>query len=227
MFRFNLLHNRHYGERAVLVANGPSLNRMNLSFLRNEIVIGTNKIFLGFRKFLFYPKYYVSVNRIVIEQSAARIRAINCVKFISNRGAHLIPESALTYHIETQNPRSRFSRNIAEGVHEGWTVTYVALQIAYYLGFKDVVIVGMDHSYEFTGSPNESRTLHGPDPNHFSSEYFGHGQTWNNPDLVHSEESYRIARSEFEQDGRRIIDATLDGACTVFEKADYRQIFGV
>jgi hypothetical protein len=133
----------------------------------------------------------------------------------------------LTYHIETQNPPARFSHNIAQGVHEGWTVTYVALQIAYYLGFKEVVIIGLDHRYEYTGAPNEARTLHGPDPNHFSPDYFGHGQAWDNPDLAHSEESYRIARDEFEKEGRCIIDATLDGACTIFEKADYRQLFGV
>lgn len=91
----------------------------------------------------------------------------------------------------------------------------------------DSIIIGMDHRYEYTGAPNEAKRLDGPDPNHFSPDYFGGGQTWDNPDLTKSEESYRIARAEFEKDGRRIIDATLDGACSVFEKADYRQLFGV
>lgn len=200
---------------------------MNLNFLRSETVIAMNKIFLGFKKFGFYPRYYVAVNKKVIEQSVAQIKAINCVKFIGSRGADLIPENALTYHVETQNPPVRFCRDISLGVHEGWTVTYAALQIAHYLGFREVVIIGMDHRYEYSGLPNEARKLQGPDPNHFSPDYFGGGQTWDNPDLVRSEESYRIARSEYEKDGRRIIDATLDGACTIFEKADYQQIFGL
>ncbi|MBL8474354.1 MAG: DUF115 domain-containing protein [Rhodocyclaceae bacterium] len=225
--RLSQLYGRHAGERAVLVANGPSLNRMNLDFLRSETVIGMNKIFLGFRKYRFYPRYYVAVNRNVIEQSFEEIRAINCIKFISCRGADLNPENALTYHIETQNPPARFSRDITMGLHEGWTVTYAALQIAHYLGFGEVVIVGMDHRYECSGAPNEASRLDGPDPNHFCPDYFGGGRTWNNPDLARSEESYQIARAEFEKDGRRIIDATLDGACAIFEKADYRQIFGV
>lgn len=221
------LKDRHLDERAVLVANGPSLNRMRLDFLRRETVIGMNKIFLGFKKFRFYPRYYVAVNRKVIEQSAEQIRAMNCVKFVPAHSTHLVPENALTHHIETRNPPARFCRDIAQGVHEGWTVTYAALQIAHYLGFKEVIIIGMDHRYEYSGAPNEARRLDGPDPNHFSPDYFGGGQTWDNPDLAHSEESYSIARVEFEKDGRRIIDATLDGACTIFEKADYRQIFGV
>ena len=224
MSRFDLLRARHQNDRVVIVANGPSLNWMDLSFLRREIVIGMNKIFLGFRTFGFYPRYYVAVNRKVIEQSVDQIRAMNCVKFISKHGAKLLPENALTYHIETQSPPARFCRDISDGVHEGWTVTYAALQIAYFLGFKEVVLIGLDHRYEYQGAPNEARQLDGPDPNHFSTEYF-RGQTWDNPDLARSDESYRIARQEYEKTGRRIIDATVDGACKIFEKSNYRTIF--
>lgn len=220
-----MFRNREKGNRCVLVANGPSLNNMELSVLKGEIVIGMNKIFLGLRRFRFYPRYYVAINRKVIEQSAESIRQLNCVKFVSTRGADLVPQDALTHHIETRNITARFCHDISHGVHEGWTVTYAALQIAYFLGFKTVVIIGMDHRYEYSGAPNQARVLDGPDPNHFSPDYFGHGQTWDNPDLAHSEESYRIARAEFEKDGRRIVDATVDGACTIFDKADFTTLF--
>lgn len=219
------LHNRHHGETAVLVANGPSLNRMDLSPLRRATVIGMNKIFLGFKRFRFYPRYYVAVNAKVIEQSAEQIKALNCVKFLSKRCGDLVPENALTYHIDTQKPPARFCHDITGGLREGGTVTYAALQIAYFMGFKTVVIIGMDHRFEYSGAPHEARVLDGPDPNHFSPEYFGYGQTWDNPDLALSEESYRVARTEFEKDGRRIIDATLDGACNIFEKADFTTLF--
>lgn len=224
-YRLQSLHNRHYDETVVLVANGPSLNCMNLNPLRRTTVIGMNKIFLGFRKFCFYPKYYVAVNAKVIEQSADQISSLNCVKFLSKRRGALIPENGLTYHIDTERPPARFCHDISKGVHEGWTVTYAALQIAYFLGFKTVIIIGMDHRFEYQGAPNQACVLDGPDPNHFSSDYFGYGQTWDNPDLERSEESYRIARAEFEKDGRCIIDATVDGACTIFEKGDFNKLF--
>lgn len=223
--RLPMLAGRHAGERGVIVANGPSLNRMDLSFLRRETVIGMNKIHLGLERFGFYPRYYVAVNRHVLEQSAEAIRALTCVKLISDRGAAWLAEDALTHHLNTTRAPARFCHDIAKGVHEGWTVTYVALQVARYLGFREVVLVGLDHRYQYTGGPNELHRLEGADPNHFSPDYFGNGQHWNNPDLAHSEESYRIARAEFEKEGRRIIDATVDGACTVFEKADYKELF--
>ncbi len=225
--RLTHLRNSHWGERVVLVANGPSLNCMNLDFLKRKIVFATNKIYLGFKKFRFYPRYYIAVNQKVIEQSAEQIKAMNCVKFISLRGKERVAENALTHHIDTWNPPARFCHDISQGVHEGWTVTHAALQIIYYLGFKEVIIIGMDHRYEYSGVPNETCRMNGPDPNHFSADYFGGSQTWDNPDLARSEESYRFARAEYEKDGRRIIDATLDGACTIFEKANYRQIFGM
>lgn len=93
--RLASFHNRHQGETAVLVCNGPSLNQMDLRFLRKHFCIGFNKIFFGFKKFAFYPKYYVAVNDLVIEQSVADIKALNCVKFISKRNAHRVPETAL------------------------------------------------------------------------------------------------------------------------------------
>jgi hypothetical protein len=216
--RLSRLKDRHAGQRLILVANGPSLNRMDLTLLRGEITLGLNKIFLGFSQFGFYPRYYVAVNEKVIQQSADRIRAMNCVKFIAARSAHLVPEDALTYHISTMSPPARFCTDVAQGVHEGWTVTYVALQIAYFMGFNSVIIVGLDHRYRYTGVPNEAGVLNGPDPNHFSPEYFGFGQTWDNPDLARAEESFHIARERFEAAGRRIFDATVGGACTVFEK---------
>lgn len=226
MSRFDLLRDRHRGQRCVLMANGPSLNHMRLGFLRRETVIGLNKIFLGFRRYGFYPRYYVAVNRKVVEQSAAQIRQLNCVKLIGSQGAAgLLQEDALTYLVNTHAPAARFCTDLAQGMHEGWTVTYAALQAAYFLGFREVVLIGLDHRYAYAGQPNEARVLEGPDPNHFSPDYFGHGQAWDNPDLAHSEESYRIAREVFERDGRRIVDATVDGACRIFEKADYTKVF--
>jgi hypothetical protein len=33
-------------------------------------------------------------------------------------------------------------------------VTYVALQLAFHLGFQEVIMVGVDHSFSTQGAPN-------------------------------------------------------------------------
>lgn len=226
MPRIALLRDRHRGQRGVIVANGPSLNDMDLRCLRGENIVGLNKIYLGLQRFGFYPRYYVAINEKVIQQSKEEIKRLRCVKFLgSHARAWGLEEDGLTYIVDTEHPPARFSRDLAKGMHEGWTVTYAALQVAYFLGFSQVVLVGLDHRYAFQGDPNAPSRMQGRDPNHFSPAYFADGQEWDNPDLSRSEESFRIARAEFERDGREILDATQDGACTVFRKADFRSIF--
>ncbi|MCG7647564.1 DUF115 domain-containing protein [Alteromonas sp. Cnat3-28] len=219
-----LYYNRHVGKRCVLVCNGPSLNKMDLGFLKHEIVIGLNKIYLGLRRFGFYPRYYVAVNKKVIEQSANEIADLASVKFISDRGKHLIVDDPLTNIIRTKDYARDFSFDIGDGVQEGYTVTYAALQIAFYLGFSKVVIIGMDHRFSYEGKPNEEKLHVGDDMNHFTTGYFK-GHKWDNPDLVNSERYYKIAKTVFEQNGREIIDATVDGACPIFKKMNYEQLF--
>ena len=216
----------HRGGRAVLVCNGPSLNAMDLAPLAGEIVIGLNKIHLGMHRFGFYPRYVVAVNAKVVEQARDALLAMSAVKFIGARAAHLIPAGPFVHHIPVLDPPVTFSTDLAIGFREGGTVTHAALQVAYYMGFAEVVIIGMDHRFVYDGDPHAARLIAGDDPNHFDPGYF-RGQVWDNPDLARSEASYAAARAAFEADGRRILDATLDGACTVFQKADYRALFGL
>ncbi|MFQ3192633.1 MAG: hypothetical protein ACI936_003785 [Paraglaciecola sp.] len=42
---------------------------------------------------------------------------------------------------------------------------------------------------------------------------------------MNSEKYYAIAKAKYENTGRQIIDATLNGACTVSDKRDYKGIF--
>jgi hypothetical protein len=215
----------HRGERLVLVCNGPSLNQTDFALIRKEISMGLNKIYLGFRRLRFYPRYYAAINRRVIEQSASEIRNLNCIRFLKDMGTgNPLPQSALTYLLHSR-PEQHFHQNLCEGFFEGYTVTFAALQIAFFMGFKAIVIVGMDHRYSFQGSPNEPHELVGHDPNHFDPSYFS-GHTWDNPDLANSERFYAIARGVFESAGRRIIDCTVDGACKVFEKGRLEEVLG-
>ena len=213
----------HRGERLILVCNGPSLNQTDFKLIRRETMMGLNKIFLGFRRFHFYPRYYVAVNRRVIEQSAYAIKHLNCIRFLRDLGDdNTLTESALTYLIQGRS-EPKFHRELHKGFFEGYTVTFSALQIAYYMGFTTVIIIGMDHRYIFHVAPNEAKRLSGQDPNHFVPDYFS-GVTWDNPDLRNSERFYAMAREAFEEDGRRIIDCTPNGACQVFEKGTLREV---
>ena len=217
-------YNRHHGQRCVIIGNGPSLNKMDLSFLKDEITFGMNRIYLLFDKWDFRPTYYVSVNPLVIEQSAEQIRKITSPKFLGLKGLPYIQNHQDTIFLQSIRTPS-FSKDPREGLWEGHTVTYVAMQLAYFMGFSDVILIGVDHHFKIQGPANKEVISEGDDPNHFHPQYFGKGVRWQLPDLAKSELAYSLAKQAFESDGRRILDATVDSHLTIFPKAEYRQIF--
>jgi hypothetical protein len=92
------------------------------------------------------------------------------------------------------------------------------------MGFEEVILIGVDHSFSTKGPANETVVSQGDDPNHFAPNYFGKGFRWQLPDLEASEQAYRLARRAFEADGRRVLDATIGGKLTVFPKVNYEAV---
>jgi glycosyltransferase involved in cell wall biosynthesis/tetratricopeptide (TPR) repeat protein/SAM-dependent methyltransferase len=212
---------KHRGQRCVIIGNGPSLNRMDLSFLKHEITFGLNRIYLLADKWNFTPTYYVSVNSLVIEQSAEEILKIPAPRFLGCNGLPYIQDPSQAIFLRSL-PKWFFAKDPRNGICEGYTVTYVALQLAYFMGFSEAVLIGVDHHFATAGQPNQEVVSSGDDPNHFHPDYFGKGVRWHLPDLQNSEVAYRLAKQAFEADGRRILDATVNGRLTVFPKVDYR-----
>lgn len=206
--------NAYKNETALIIGNGPSLREIPVDFLKKYQSFGTNRIYLlhGFR-----PDFYVAINALVIEQSMAHILALNSIKFIKERYA----KELNAYPLRSISGQG-FSRNIVRGIHEGWTVTYTCMQIAFYAGFRTVLLVGVDHKYKQAGRPNQTIVAEAPDPNHFDPNYFGPGTAWQCADLERSRQAYILARDEFAGDGRKIINLTPGTALDVFPKDDWR-----
>ena len=103
-------------------------------------------------------------------------------------------------------------------------MTYLCIQLAYYLGASEVVLVGVDHSYEVPDDePLDGNTITSTrdDVNHFHSDYFGAGKRWHLPRVDRMERAYVRARQVFDDDGRRIVNATKGGALEVFPRVDF------
>ena len=172
----------------------------------------------------FTTTYFVSVNNYVIKQFAKDITKLSCPKFISWHAQSFIPFASNTMFLYSRNG-PRFCKDIIkEGIWEGATVTYVAMQLAYYMGFKQVILLGVDHSFQTKGQPHKLVVSKDNDQNHFHPDYFGKGIQWQLPDLLTSEVAYKLAKHQFELDGREILDATVGGKLQVFPKIKYTDI---
>lgn len=223
--RIAAMKDKHQGERCFIIGNGPSLRNTDLSLLKDEVTFGMNRIYLLFDQVGFATSYYVAVNKLVIEQCAREIASLTCPKFISWHARDEIDFTADMMFLHSRGVGPTFYTDITRGIWEGATVTFVAMQIAYYLGFQKIILIGVDHSFTTQGKPHTTIVSEGDDPNHFHPQYFGKGFRWQLPDLETSELAYRIAKYQFEIKGREIVDATIGGKLQVFRKIDYQALF--
>lgn len=213
------------GKRCFIIGNGPSLQKTDLTRLQGEYTFGLNRIYLLFPALGFSTTYYLSINNLVIEQCASDIVALGIPKFISWRAHKLIPATPDMVFLHTTYTGPCFARDARGRLWEGATVTYVALQLAFHMGFQQVILIGVDHNFSTQGKPNTTVVSAGDDPDHFHPSYFGKGFRWQLPDLDTSEQGYLRARQAFADAGRQVLDATVDGKLKVFPKIAYESLF--
>jgi len=218
--------NIHRGKRCFILGNGPSLRQTDLSKLRGEYTFGLNHIYLLFPELGFTTNYLVSVNDLVLEQCAAEMINLDLPKFFTWRARRWFRDDPKVAFLDTDFTGDEdFSTRITHRVFEGFTVTYVALQLAYHMGFSQAILVGVDHNFVTQGPANQAIISQGDDPNHFAPNYFGKGFKWQLPDLEGSERAYRMAHQAYTRDGRKVFDATVGGKLTIFPKLDYNSLF--
>lgn len=209
----------HSNKPMLVVGNGPSLNKTPLSKFSTIPSIGMNKIDMIFNRTDWRPEVIVCLNNVVAMQHQSSFATCEIPVFVAWKSRLLMHgenrKLLQYYNLQASN---RFSGDPVSGFGSSATVTYIALQMAYWMGADPVVLFGIDHSFKFEGPISSYQYQKGMDPNHFDKNYFSPGSLWGTPDLVQSEADYRLARDAFQRDGRTILDATVGGQLEIFKK---------
>src|SRR5450432_181352 len=238
------LKNKYKGQRCFVMGNGPSLNSLDLTKLKNEYTFGVNAIYLNYEKMQFYTTFYVVEDDLV---AADRKDEINNYqhsqhKFFGAYLRYLLKKDDKTillnvlrnYESESDKEfKPSFSEDCLKKVWVGGSVTYLCLQLAYYMGFSKVYMIGFDHNYTIPKSAVISNVNEGgfdilsteDDPNHFSPDYFGKGFRWHDPRVDRMELGFKKAREYFEKDGRELFNATFGGKLEVIQRCNYSDLF--
>ncbi len=223
--RLGELKDIHNGQRCFIIGNGPSLKKTDLKRLKNEATFGMNRIYLGFPEMGFETTYFITINSLVVEQCADDIRGLKIPRFISWRAHRFLGSEKDLNYLHTTYTLPKFSTDARGRLWEGGTVTYIALQLAFHMGFQTVILIGVDHSYSAQGKPNTTVISKGDDLDHFHTGYFGKGFRWQLPDLETSERGYQMALQAYRAAGRQVLDATIGGKLDIFPKVDYQTLF--
>lgn len=231
--------NAFLGERCFIIGNGPSLNKHDLSLLENEYSFGVNSFYYKTRETGFTPTFYVVEDNSVMKENLAEIKKYHApFKFFPTVYKRLHPKEPNTFFFEMNrgfyeksSPNyciPRFSADATKQLFCGQSVTYINLQLAYFMGFSEVYLIGMDFSYVIPDSHKRTGDVllsDSDDPNHFHKDYFGKGKTWKDPKLERVGMNYRMAKIAYESTGRKIYNATVGGSLEIFERKNYYDLF--
>lgn len=238
--RLRSLKDKFKGKRCFIVGNGPSLNKLDLTLLKDEYTFGVNSIFYKTKEMGFKPTFYVVEDDHVLNDNLNAINQFDCeYKFFpsfyrkqttNNNSTYYLPFDVGFYREEHPSyEKPRFSTDVAEVIYAGQTVTYINLQLAFYMGFKEVYLIGMDFNYKIPKSAKISNTTiesTEDDPNHFHPDYFGKGKKWHDPKLDSVLLNYIKAKQVFELNDRYIFNSTFKGKLELFERIAYEEVIG-
>ncbi len=154
-------------KRVFVVATGSSLNNQNLILLKDQIVIGMNSLFLhkDFEK--ISPKYYVltqyffHVNRTSTE--AELINILRDIDSILNREVIIfasiddkvyfdkynifVNRKINFYYNRTWDYKKIGAIDLSNFFAPCFTVGESSIQVALYLGFEEIILLGYDHDW--------------------------------------------------------------------------------
>ncbi|MCW3837119.1 6-hydroxymethylpterin diphosphokinase MptE-like protein [Sphingomonas canadensis] len=237
--RLTALHDKYRGRRCFIMGNGPSLMKRDLTALKDEITFGANALFKHFDELGFVPTFWCQVDISQAEDWADELNAARgFTKFVSlkNSFAYALSPEVITLnskfttrHDDPDDPgEPMFSKNAAAEVYHAQTVTYVALQLAYYMGFSEVYLIGVDHDYGIlpelfpTGKPIiTAENIELANKFHFAGNHYKIGDRLGIPKFHIIEAGYRLARKVFEADGRRLVNITDGGKLEIFERDSF------
>jgi Protein of unknown function DUF115 len=237
--RLQALRNRFKGQdRCFLIGNGPSLNQTDLSLLRDEVTFAVNGFFLKAADLDWKPTFYCVEDHLVAEDRAPWINDFHGpIKFFPAYLGYVFPADDNTIFYNHRPRKSYphgfdFSREADKITYTGCTVTFSLMQLAAYLGFRNIYLIGVDASYDIPKDTQETKAygvgvldMKSDDPNHFDPNYFGKGFRWHDPQVDKMLEAYAEARRSLEGTGQTIYNATIGGQLEVFERVDYASLF--
>ena len=224
--RLKAVKNSKAGEKCIVICNGPSLKEIDLDGVAKKKIftIGLNKINLFYDQTILRPDLIVAINEHVIEQNMDYFSSTGIPTYLeyigARRAGHLKKarsNPAITF-LHAAYIANRFAKDVSISVCPGFTVTYVAMQVAYHYGFSDVALIGCDHNFAAKGQANKLIVQDKEEESHFIKNYFPPGAQWQLPDLIGSEFHYQLAREAYDEANRRLVNCTVGGKLEVFPR---------
>lgn len=218
--------NVHSNKRCFIVATGPSLSidDLNCLYEHGEVCLSMNRIYNLFNRTKWRPDYYLIEDPEMIEDLRREIADLDLpVKFVSSAPDCFWQQENIHNTIQYQGVKldtgggmPLFSSRAERCIYVGITVTYSCIEMAAYMGFEEIYLLGVDFNY--------SNNLY-DEKNHFPGYQRDKKVRLNTVFPERMEMAYKGARQYAEANGIHIYNATRGGKLEVFERVEFDSLF--
>ncbi len=238
--RLSQLKGMYAGRRCFIVGNGPSLQMQDLERIKGEVSFACNRIAEAYPHTSWRPDYYLCTDTIAFADKVAGL--------IKNEKNILLPVDFLAYMSSADSaifyPLFRrysivpeFSTNILTGgAYDGGTVLYTAAQFAVYMGFRQIILLGVDADYPMTVLPDGRKVVDWKVRSHFyensledagAIKEFSSWVDYN--DTVHRglyafTDGWKMLQYQSKQLGIEVINASRGGRLDMFQRKKLEEI---
>lgn len=219
--------NKYKNKKCVIVCNGPSLQMSDLEKLYDENIctFGCNLIFNIYSDTYWRPDFYV-ISEFGIYKTyyneISKLRKVNKDMFVKGIcETEFIKElDGVNYYYEDCRRKyygnAIFSDDITKGVYSGYTVAYDMIQIAAYIGFTEIYLIGADFSYNGDAAQKGNHV--------YDSKFKDKRKTAGMTYIDCSINSMKVAKRYADSNGIKIYNATRGGKLEVFERKSFDEV---
>ncbi len=231
-----LLENRdkHKGERCFLLGAGPSLTKVDLSKLKGERVMAVNgSVFLD----EVNVDYFLTVSAFFYKAHAEKIKKLQCRRLMPHFLKEALDSESPTTWFNTLSTDDLgqvidevpwgFSHNPSQFLVLGGTGMFVCLQILLYLGFEEVILLGVDHDFGDAAvkAKKNNGLVSGSDAHrHFMPGYYRASEQIH-LDVDAIENAFEVANREYLKCGKSILNASPGSKLEVYPQVDFDNLF--
>ena len=226
-------HNIHKGERCFIVGTGPSLRLEDVELLKDEWTFGVNSCITMYDKTEWRADYYGIVDSHTVEILGDKMNSgevpvlfytdidasydgANGVAFPKDDSANMMTDTWYKRRFPKLFPETDFSDDITKVVYTGKSVVYAMLQIAAYMGFTEIYLLGVDCNYAQPKMYSDNVT------------YIDHKTKWSKERLLKNGNQmlpqFEIAKAYAEKHGIQIFNATRGGQLETFPRVEIKDI---
>ncbi len=227
------LKDKYKGKRCFIVCNGPSLKASDLDVLHknNELTFASNKIDKIFTQTDWRPTFYTVLDEgyqysllEVMNKVPAQYKFFRKESYVVTKKVRGNKVFLKTFKDRNLLENPKFEENAMNGIYTIATVTFGMLQLAVYMGIREIYIIGCDNSY------GKEIKKDGTIVDNGTVSYFSGSDSKESKHAAATWEmnvAYEFARKYADKHKIRIFNATRGGHLEAFDRVNFGDLFNL